>query len=544
MGVPPILWNGFADADREAFTEEGKTLRVRFVGTGEAFGVLHERTDVLFTDRVVHATERGAIPGKLLDGPALGELIDRHPQVRLRMPVVIGLTDPPRDAERFDVPAAHALAAVFVSTGAHAKAVRTLERHRFCVLTGPPEMGKTAIARMVALARHVEGWEPVECSRPEDLVAAFDPARPQVFVADDAFGSTEFRPDSAEHWARHLPSILRRLHEAPDHWLIWTSRPAPLKAGLARVHREEGLESFPRPGDVLVDASDLLVDEKALILLRHGLEHDLDAAARTGLRIEGLAIVAHEHFTPERIRRLVAAGGGAARHLAEPTEAMRISLEALESRQRCVLVAMLDQPPGPVAERDLFHAVRDHFPGIDHRAPAEEVERLTDHFLRRIGQRLTWVHPSWRDLVIADLAADGERRRAFLHGCGVQGMMLALSVGGGVRGERSLPLLVEDADWDAAGDRIHRLAHELGEDDLDSLRRALQVAFDGTDPPQADEVLALAELVQDGARRRPAPPPMPGPPLRVELPDFRPLGPASRLVDKDFDIDRVLRDLT
>ena len=32
--------------------------------------------------------------------------------------------------------------------------------------------------------------------------------RPQVFVADDAFGSTEYRPDAAERWARELGRML------------------------------------------------------------------------------------------------------------------------------------------------------------------------------------------------------------------------------------------------------------------------------------------------------------------------------------------------
>jgi hypothetical protein len=88
-----------------------------------------------------------------------------------------------------------------------------------------------------------------------------------VFVADDAFGSTEHRPDAAERWALGLGRLLTMLDA--EHWLIWTSRPAPLKAGLGRVQRERGSERFPNPGEVLVDASDLDLQEKTLILFRH-----------------------------------------------------------------------------------------------------------------------------------------------------------------------------------------------------------------------------------------------------------------------------------
>jgi hypothetical protein len=342
-----------------------------------------------------------------------------------------------------------------------------------------------------------------------------------VFVADDAFGSTEFRPETAERWARDLPSILRRLHEAPDHWLIWTSRPTPLAAGLERVHREEGLERFPRPGDVLVDASGLQLDEKALILLRHGLAAELPRKVRGALRAEGPAIVEHPHFTPERIRRLVAGlprtpgewkrrrvrlAAVAARQLAEPTEAMAVSLAALEPGQRALLVAMLDQPPGPVAERDLAHTVRTMFPGVEQRAPADDVERLTDHFLRRTGARVEWVHPSWRDLVIDRLAGDAVMRRAFLRGCGAEGFALALSTSGGAAGERMFPMLVDDADFDAAADRVGPLARELAEDELAALLRALAralelVQYDGAERLHT-ELRALSKLALAACRRR------------------------------------------
>lgn len=63
------------------------------------------------------------------------------------------------------------------------------------------------------------------------------------------------------------------------------------------------------------------------------------------------------------------------------------------------------------------------------------------------------MHPSWRDLVIEEVAADAAARQRFLHAAGIDGVLLALSTGGGAAGERVLPLVVSDADWDAIGDR-------------------------------------------------------------------------------------------
>ena len=74
--------------------------------------------------------------------------------------------------------------------------------------------------------------------------------------------------------------------------------------------------------------------------------------------------------------------------------------------------------------------------------------------------RVDWVHPSWRDLVIEELAEDAETRRHFLARCGVDGAAIALSGSGGAEGARERPLLREDADWDALGDGLYSLCHD------------------------------------------------------------------------------------
>ncbi|HJS93683.1 MAG TPA: ATP-binding protein, partial [Solirubrobacteraceae bacterium] len=348
----------------------------------------------------------------------LGDSLDRRPALRAAMPSVLGLRDlePLIAAEAgrrstVDVSGAQELARVFWPTRAYERARDVLRRHRFVVLTGPPEMGKTAIARMMALAQLTDGWEAHECTSPDQVWRAFDRERRQVFVADDAFGSTEYRADAAELWARELGRMLGVLDDR--HWLIWTSRPAPLKAGLRRVQRERGSEHFPAPGEVLVDASELDLAEKTLILFRHAKAHDADEVARNVVRSAGVSIVEHSHFTPERIRRLVAdrldelvrAGGPSLLavvedELARPTDAMRNSFRALEDEHRELLIALLDAPAGLIDERELAATVRRHHSGGLRRPPGELIDRLTDHFLRVTPLGIGWVHPSWRDLVI------------------------------------------------------------------------------------------------------------------------------------------------
>ncbi len=465
----------------------------------------------------------------VLGAGELSESIDRHPALRLAMPSLLGLRDLAplipaalRERSSLDVQRAQELARVFVPTRAYERAREVLARHGFVVLTGPPEMGKTAIARMVALAQLTSGWEAHDCVSPEQVWKAFDRDRPQVFVADDAFGSTEYRPDSAEHWARELGRMLAVLDER--HWLIWTSRPAPLKSGLRRVQRERGADRFPAPGEVLVDASQLDLAEKTLILFRHVKDHAASAATRGLVRDVGVAIVEHEHFTPERIRRFVtdrldrlvatarksmppdqlnrAILSAVEQELATPTEQMATSFAALEEHHRALLVALLDAPAGLIDDRELAATLRRHHPGGLSRPPHELIDRLTDHFVRISSLGIDWVHPSWRDLVIEQLRSDDQARQRFLRACGPYGALLVLSGAGGVGGERVLPLLIDDADWDVFTDRAGELLRELDDADLARLLLACAepLAAD-LETRQAAELQSLVEYTLNATRR-------------------------------------------
>lgn len=465
----------------------------------------------------------------VLGADELSDSIDRHPTLRLAMPSLLGLRDLAplipaalRERSSLDVGRAQELARVFVPTRAYQRARDVLARHRFVVLTGPPEMGKTAIAQMVALAQLTAGWEAHDCVSPELVWKAFDPDRPQVFVADDAFGSTEYRPDSAEHWARELGRMLAVLDER--HWLIWTSRPAPLKSGLRRVQRERGAERFPAPGEVLVDASELDLAEKTLILFRHVKDHAASAAARAVVRDMGVAIVEHGHFTPERIRRFVtdrldqlvattlttsppeqlrhAILSAVEQELATPTEQMATSFAALEEHHRALLIALLDAPAGLTDDRELAATLRRHHPGGLSRPPHELIDRLTDHFVRISSLGIDWVHPSWRDLVIEQLRSDRDARRRFLGVCGPYGALLVLSSAGGAGGERVLPLLIDDADWDVFNGRVGELLRELDDADLARLLLACAEPLAGDlDARQRAELQSLVEYTLGATRR-------------------------------------------
>jgi hypothetical protein len=486
--------------------------QVERIATQAVSGSTVPPASMLLMTNVAGAAAPSDLEAVVLGANELWEALSARPELRFRLPFLLGVVDHSQlvvdDVARrstFDSEAAAALARVFVPTRAYAHALDVLGQHRFVVLSGPPEMGKTAIARVLGLAAQSDGWEVHECVRPDELWQSFDRGRRQLFIADDAFGSTEYRPDTAERWALELDRVLHALDQ--QHWLIWTSRPTPLRAALRRIHREHGVERFPQPAEVGVDAAGLDIAEKALILFRHAMSADVGNPETAVVRACGWEIVSHPHFTPERIRRFVdgrlvelaeQAGdidipAAVAEEIREPTAAMAASYGALASDLRAVLIALLDTVPGLVTERELTTALRRHSPECLSRPIAESVDQLADHFLRRVPPAsVTWVHPSWRDLVIDELAADDRARSDFLRACSIHGAALALSTAGGSTGERALPLLRQDADWDALGDRLATILPELHPPETTLLLAALSEANTSAPTDARVELDALA----------------------------------------------------
>jgi hypothetical protein len=420
---------------------------------------------------------------------------------------------------------------IFVPTQAYHRALQLLERHHFVVLQGPPEMGKSTVARIVGLMKSHDGWEYQECRNPDEFFKLRQPSRRQVFIVDDAFGSTEYKPELASAWGNDLDAVLRSA--GSDCWLIWTSRSAPLIEALSQMNLQGRAEQFPAPAEVVVDAGELSLEERAHIIFKHAVTAKLPSVIKHVFRNLALQAVEDEHFTPLRARNWVerikshdwervAEEMPAVlqtfykEEIQHPTDRMTRSFEALSVPHRQLLISLLDTYGETSLEGDIISAFHQIFPetegGIEQR-----LRELEGHFLRGFMAHVMtedsgclaergyrWVHPSWRDLVIRHLSASSQLRRQFLSRCSAPGSMLALSFAGGEIGERQQPLLRDGTDWQCLRKNVIQLIPRLDSSEtehlLQSVYSVLKKGKHSVSPLTHQEVLTLARAALETCR--------------------------------------------
>ena len=484
---------------------------------------------VLLTNAAPSPTLRTTLRQVLLDsasgmdvhihgGTDICDFLDDQPELRKAFPQLLSIRDledllsrtVQRDIinrSRLALDSAADYPPVFVPTSAYDRTWRVLQKHHFAVLEGPPEMGKTAIAWMVGLVNLSNGRDVIICDKPDAFFRSLDPARPQVFVADDAFGRTEYEPARGRYWEQDLDRVLRALDA--QHWLIWTSRKHILQRALRDLDLQGRAAPFPSPAAVLVDASNLELHEKALILYRHAKSSNLRSEEVALVKQYAPFVVHHRSFTPERIRRFVtqrlpdcvsvlaSSGADGVRKeiddaIHNPTDRMRKTFRALPSAHKWVLGGLLECGRR-ATETAVQRAYEAHCP-LRRRQPFGDIaDQLTESFLNRREvdhiKFMTWVHPSCRDLVIDELGSDPDYCQDFLRSCSPSGLILAISEAGGPTGHRRLPLMASPESWNILQQRVGDLIRQSSTEECSEMLTSMSDVFESADHDETREQL-------------------------------------------------------
>lgn len=558
VGIAVESWGGHSDRGRDAFTNTSLrfpdrqklakgpfVFQAKFVESANAKGARprralltaikaealdikrrqeaaqweHTKWYVLLTNAPVPFLTRTAIVEILepllldtevvpLGGKDICGLLDNHPELRRSFPEIMSLRDLDAllrnvvarsviERSKSAIEEAREVVSVFVQTENYHRAIQILKKHNFVVLDGPPEMGKTAIARVLSLAQLTLGWEALECRNPNDLFLGYDVSKSQIFVVDDAFGRTEYEPTFGRLWEKDLARVLHKVDH--KHWLIWTTRKHVLSRALKDMDLEGKATSFPAPGEIIVTAEDLSTEEKAKILYRHAKEGQLETLFRSLVRIHASLIVRDDHFTPERIRRFIEERVPelAAEHelkpltanelqseiieaIHNPTKRMQKAFNKLSEIHKWILIALLDCDAVTTLS-DLQLRYNQHRSQLSEEAFVDAFDDLVGTFVKlRKGFRreyIDWIHPSYRDLVIDELTCDLKKQVKFVGNASTIGLSLALSEAGGAAGKRALPFLRSPLSWKALRTRLLKLLEAKNQRDIARILRPLSYAF-------------------------------------------------------------------
>jgi len=339
------------------------------------------------------------------------DLLDEFPNIRISFPQLLSLRDIKyllneivnKDIIKRSKTAlqqAEEISKIFYPTKTYIETWETLRKHHFVVLEGPPEVGKTTIARMIAFVLFSLGWEVYECLIPEQFYKMHSEEKKQIFIADDAFGSTEYDPTRAQLWALDLDKILRKLDK--NHFLIWTARTHILAFALEKMHLQGKAELFPKPADIIIDVSKLSKVEKAMILYRHAKFKKLDDIAKKIVKDFSNEIISNEYFTPERVRRFVDYTLPILRNkinnkeilkreqilkyideeIKNPTKSMKQSFKSLPIEHKKLLVSMLDIDTYSVKKDLLESSFKRHYEQNSSKSCKEIIDELSDAFLK------------------------------------------------------------------------------------------------------------------------------------------------------------------
>jgi hypothetical protein len=199
-------------------------------------------------------------------------------------------------------------ARLYVQNPSYYDAIKILDEHNYCIISGTPGIGKTFLAQMVLIKHIKDGYTPIVVRQNiNEAWHMLNATTQQIFYFDDFLGATgrESRLDRNED--KSIVEFIRYITKHKHARFVLTTREYILQDARSNYDALCGAEL--QIAKCLLELETYTREKRAHILLNHLQASDLPGEYYTALLDKPtiLAIVDHPHYSPRIIEAMTAA---------------------------------------------------------------------------------------------------------------------------------------------------------------------------------------------------------------------------------------------